>query len=162
RRPTTPPPCPGESGRGRSDRRARASPCGRARRRRRPPAVAPCRAARRGTRAPAVAVCRPPRAPRCPRRPRAPGAWRRVARGAPRARPDTHRAPAPTGSPRASPSLRLPYVQGHDTAGEPAEPDLAEAARGEQLRELLGNWEPADARGQVRVRGAPGQEAAEQ
>src|SRR6188508_2441643 len=60
------------------------------------------------------------------------------------------------------PLARLSYVQGHDTPGKAPEPHGLEAARAEQLRKRLRSGEAAHARGQVRVRVAAREEAAEQ
>src|SRR6478672_6964880 len=60
------------------------------------------------------------------------------------------------------PLARLSYVQGHDTPGKAPEPHGPEAARAEQLRKLLRPGEAAHARGQVGVRVAAREEAAEQ
>src|ERR1700758_5460846 len=69
---------------------------------------------------------------------------------------------APWWAPSSLRSLRLPYVQRHDTPGEPPEPHGAKTALLQQICQFLGAGKTADARRQVGVGVAARQEAAEQ
>src|SRR5215472_4242333 len=59
-------------------------------------------------------------------------------------------------------SRDLPYVQRHDTPGETPEPDALEAARAQQIGEILGARETAHARREVGVGVAAREQVAEQ
>ena len=163
RRPTRRRPCRGGSGRGRSGRRGRASPCGRARPRRRPRATALLPAERERKTSAGRSRLPPAASASFPTAATSPG-WRgdACARAAPRARRDSPRAPAPsrmsgqrvvTSPPLLRAGRRYPRRRaGYRTASKPHAPSSSASSSGPgKRRTLAGRYVYASPPGRTRA-----------